>query len=297
MIEHLLPATAAPRITHYSAPDGYRSYVRIWDVAQPAGRVVCLHGIISHGGWYLQSCQRLAEAGFEVHYLERRGSGLNAEQRGDVDRCQTWIEDVTTYLENLPGDLPRILLGVSWGGKLAVAVTKHSPHLVDALGMLCPGMYAPRGPNAFQKRALAVLARTRLRGKRVTIPLQDPALFTDAVEWQTYIAHDPLVLREITLRFAYADTQLDAYVANAAQGIRTAAMLMLAGKDRITDNVRLRKFFGELASPSKELIEYPDAAHTFEFEPDPEPFFRDLTDWVRSQTSAATSSVRSRHPR
>ena len=297
MIEHSLPATGAPRITNYSAAGGYRSYVRVWDVARPAARVVCLHGIISHGGWYLQSCQRLADAGCEVHYLERRGSGLNAEQRGDVDRYQTWIEDVTTYLQQLPSDVPRILLGVSWGGKLAVAVTKHSSQLVDAFGMLCPGMYAPRGPNRFQKPALKVLARTKLRGRRVTIPLQDPTLFTDAREWQTYIAHDPLVLRQITLRFAYADTQLDAYVADAAQHIRTPALLMLAGKDRITDNHRLRRFFKELSSPSKELIEYPEAAHTFEFEPDPEPFFRDLTDWVRSQTRAATSSVRSRHPR
>ena len=106
MIEHLLPATGAPRITNYSAAGGYRSYVRVWDVARPAARVVCLHGIISHGGWYLQSCQRLADAGCEVHYLERRGSGLNAEQRGDVDQYQTWIEDVTTYLQQLPSDVP-----------------------------------------------------------------------------------------------------------------------------------------------------------------------------------------------
>ena len=45
-------------------------------------------------------------AGFEVHFLDRRGSGLNAEQPGDVDRWQTWIDDVAAYLEKLGRELP-----------------------------------------------------------------------------------------------------------------------------------------------------------------------------------------------
>ena len=42
--------------------------------------------------------EHLAAAGFDVHFLDRRGSGLNAEQPGDVDHWQTWIDDVAVYL-------------------------------------------------------------------------------------------------------------------------------------------------------------------------------------------------------
>ena len=45
--------------------------------------------------------QHLASAGFEVHFLDRRGSGLNADEPGDVDRWQTWIDDVAVYLEQI----------------------------------------------------------------------------------------------------------------------------------------------------------------------------------------------------
>ena len=111
----------ALRIAYFTLPDGYRAAARIWDVAQPAARVVFVHGITSHGGWYLNSCRHLACAGFEVHFLDRRGSGLNAAARGDVDNCDTWLTDLASYLEGLPADVPRLLMGISWGGKLVAA--------------------------------------------------------------------------------------------------------------------------------------------------------------------------------
>ena len=297
MIEAKPATAAAPRIAQYKAAGGYPSFVRIWDVPNPVARVVYLHGIISHGGWYRDSCRCLAEAGCEVHFLDRRGSGLNGKDRGDVDHFQTWIDDVAIYLERLGSDVPRILLGVSWGGKLALAIARHAPHLIDAFAMLCPGMFAQRGANRLQRRLLPIANRTPARNRRIKIPLQDPALFTDSPDWRTYIARDPLVLREITLRFALADMQFEASLLDSARHIHTPALLMLAGRDRIVGNDRLRTFFGELASSQKELIEYPEAAHTLEFEPDPVPYFRDLTRWILSQTASANIAVRTSHPR
>src|SRR5688500_158432 len=106
---------AFSRIARYDCPDGYRCAVRIWKADAPLARAVLLHGIVSHGGWYSASCRRLAEAGIEVHFLDRRGSGLNAAGRGDVDRYETWLDDVEGYLAGLPADSPRLLLGISWG--------------------------------------------------------------------------------------------------------------------------------------------------------------------------------------
>jgi len=57
-------------------------------------------------------------------------------------------------------------------------------------------------------------------------------------------------------------------------------LLMLAGQDRIVDNCRTRHFFGQIAGRHKTLIEYPGAAHTLEFEPEPGRYFADLTDWI-----------------
>ena len=46
-----------PRIDFYSARDGRRLAVRVWNgIEPPRARVVMLHGITSHGGWYTRSC-------------------------------------------------------------------------------------------------------------------------------------------------------------------------------------------------------------------------------------------------
>src|SRR5688500_13432691 len=111
------------RIERVSAADGYPLHARVWETrGEPQASVICLHGIIIHGGWYAASCRHLAEQGFEVHFLDRRGSGLNSQARGDVDRFETWMTDVEDYAAALAGDAPKILVGISWGGKLAAAI-------------------------------------------------------------------------------------------------------------------------------------------------------------------------------
>ncbi len=151
-----------PQIEFYAARDGRRVAARVWHTDDlPRARVVFLHGITSHGGWYDQVARHLASTGFDVHFLDRRGSGLNSEELGDVDNWRTWIDDVAVYLNSLtrgvtrsqPRRLPTILCGISWGGKLAPAVARRHAVLVDALALICPGIYSPFLPG-FGKRVL-----------------------------------------------------------------------------------------------------------------------------------------------
>lgn len=272
-------------------------HARVWRCAgEPLARVVGLHGIISHSGWYARSCSFLAAAGCEVHFLDRRGSGLNSHDRGDVDSWCTWLDDVENYLDRLGGGTPRILMGISWGGKLAAAVARHRPWLLDGLALLCPGIHARAKASPLQRRLLKLADRVGVRRRRVKIPLQDPALFIDDPNWQQYIGLDPLVLRAITLRFANEDLKLDAYVADSAPHVRTPTLLMLSGRDQIIDNDSMRVYFQHLASSQKRLIEYPRAAHTLEFEPDATAFFHDLADWLLQIEARMPKSECRRNP-
>ena len=275
------PPLTPPRLAAFRAADGYRLWARVWDAPAPVARVVCLHGIISHSGWYLRSCQYLAQQGFEVHFLDRRGSGLNCEDRGDVAGFETWLDDVENYLDALGGRLPRLLVGISWGGKLGVAIAKDRPWLLDGLALVCPGVVAQTKARPWQRAALRLTGATRLRRRHVPIPLQDPAMFADDPDWQAYIRDDPFTLRRVTIRAALADLHLNRYVADAAPQIRVPTLLMLAGRDRIIDNPGMWAFMGQLGTHQKKLIEYPQAAHTLEFESPPDPFFNDLATWLR----------------
>lgn len=277
----------APRITWFPLPDGYRSAVRVWPAVEPRARVVLVHGIISHGGWYGASCRFLAENGFEVHFLDRRGSGLNLAERGDVDRFETWLADVESYLLSLPADRPTVLLGISWGGKLALAVARRCGERLAGFGMICPGPHARQVAGPLAVAALHAAGTLGLGRRRVTIPLTDPALFTESPAWQEYVRTDPLTLRQVTVRFARADLQLNRYAAISPEHVRTPGLLVLAGRDRIIDNPRTRELFARVAAGRKTVLEYPTAAHTLEFEPDPQGYFRDLAAWIETIATTA----------
>lgn len=270
-----------PQIGFYSAPDGRRLAVRVWSGTEPPrARVVFVHGITSHGGWYTESCAYLRDCGLEVHFLDRRGSGLNAQHPGDVDRHATWLTDVTTYLEQLGADRPIVLCGISWGGKLAAAVARFQPGLLRGLALITPGLYSHFEPNILQRLALRLPMRQRMQSRHLEIPIQRGSLYTDTQKWRDYIDSDPLSLREVTVRFAQVDAKLARYAKQAAPYIHTPTLMMLSGRDRIVTNSRCRSYLGRIGASHKTLIEYPNAVHTLEFEHEPTRYFADLADWI-----------------
>src|SRR5215217_3681193 len=108
------------------ASDGYSIHVAVWPTAgAPRGRVMVLHGVQSHGGWYHGLGRTLAEAGYEAHFPDRRGSGANRADRGHAPSSRRLVADLAERLGDLrrrgPG-VPIAIAGISWGGKLAVLV-------------------------------------------------------------------------------------------------------------------------------------------------------------------------------
>jgi len=271
------------------AGDGYRWQYRHYVPTTPArARIVCLHGIQSHGGWYEHSCSRSRDAGFEVFFLDRRGSGLNQLDRGDTPSFRRLLDDVAEFLRSLRGDsnapapgrpLNVFMIGISWGGKLAAAFQRRHAGLVDGIALLCPGFCPKVGPTIGGR--LAILASRIVRPRRLfPIPLNDPELFTASPHWQKYIRDDPLALRQATARSLVESARLDGYLRFVAAHVSVPILLMLAENDRIIDNGLTRRFVERFATDEKQVIEYAGAHHTLEFEPEPERFIGDLISWL-----------------
>ena len=276
--------TPASELRFFTQADGYRTAARVWETTSPTATIVFLHGIVSHGGWYVETCRALATADIDVHFLDRRGSGLNLPERGDVDSWTTWLADVERYLTRLPQ--PVYLLGVSWGGKLAAAIARRRPDLIAGVGLICPGLFAKQQPGPLRRTFIRFAAmRTRLSRRRVTIPLADTALFADTETWQDFVRNDPLALRQITLRFAREDLELTNYAVGKPAAISTPALLVLAGRDRIVENEPTSTWFQQLRSEDRTVIEYPTAPHTLEFAAGSPTYVGDLIEWVKTRSA------------
>ncbi len=287
-----------PREWIQTASDGYSSHVLTWSpIGDVVGRVVVLHGVQSHGGWYHSLGRILAEAGFEATFPDRRGSGKNMGDRGHAGSAGRLVKDLVELLELLKGQdanksharLPLALAGISWGGKLAVLAAAKRPDLVDALALICPGLHPRVGVPTKEKLAVA-WARLTNPHRLFNIPLADPALFTDSTEWQAFIRDDPLSLRTATASLMASSALIDLRVRRARGKISQPLLLMLAGRDRIVDNDKTIAFISTFPSKDKKVVAYPEAHHTLEFEPDPGVYVRDLIGWLKTRPSPASES-------
>ncbi len=241
------------------------------------------HGIQSHGGWYQTSARRLAEAGFAVLQVDRRGSGRNELDRGYADSAEQLIADARVARDELLR-LSRCdachVVGVSWGGKLAVAAYAADPTRTQSLTLVTPGLFpligVSRGEMARIGFAMLYEPQTLF-----DIPLNDAELFTTNPDWKQYIANDELTLRQCTAGFYLASRRMDRIVNRLPQSPPVPIHLFIAGDERIVDNQKTTRFVRELHWPTSRITTYDHARHSLEFEGDPEVYFRDLVSFIR----------------
>lgn len=242
-----------------------------------------LHGIQSHGGWYEGSGAFLAESGFAVLMPDRRGSGLNTAARGHADSVLRLLRDGMELLRELrtrSGCTDVDLVGVSWGGKIAVALASTLRRGIRSLSLVAPGLFPTLDlPMAEKFRiAWAMLSEPK---RPFPLPLNEPRLFTKNPEKLAFLEQDHFRLLEVSASFLIASRRLDRYVQRFVDSTwRGPLHVMLAGDDRIIDNERTREFVRRLLLADRRITEYPGASHTLEFEPDPRPFWNDLLDGI-----------------
>lgn len=262
--------------------DGYRT--NLYRFVPPQGRsglpVVYLHGIQSHPGWFVGSCERLARNGREVFAVTRRGSGANSERRGHAPSGDVLLRDVdraVDFTKERTGCERAHLLGVSWGGKLAAAYAcrQDRAERLASLVLVAPGIAPQVGvsPGVKLRIAASLLFSPE---RRFEIPLSDVELFTGNQRMKQFIRSDQRSLRRATARFLYASRKLDRYLRSRPRGaIHTETTLILADGDRIVDNRRTREQVERLTDGRGVVVELP-GAHTLEFEPDPSPLYEAL---------------------
>ena len=283
-----------PQTETVSFSDGYRASVRWWRSDCGRGAVLYFHGIQSHGGWYEQSGGRLAERGLTVLMPDRRGSGLNTEQRGHVESAARCVDDAREMLEVLlreTGQAAAHAVGVSWGGKPAVALADAVPDRVASLTLVAPGLFPKMDLTKTEKFRVA-LAMINERNRSFDIPLNTPRMFTANPERLRFLERDALKLTLVTASFLLASRRLDRVVRRFGRSAwRGPIHLLLAGRDQIIHNDLTRQWLAELPSPDRKITTYADAEHTIEFEADPSRFLDDLAGWIADRSATRTAKT------
>lgn len=197
--------------------DLYETHARLWLPPAPRGAVLYLHGIQSHGLWFETSARRLAEAGYAVLLPDRRGSGRNEVERGYTPSAWRLLRDAAEGLDELHirTGLTRFhVVGISWGGKLALALHRYFPARFASLTLIAPGLF-PKVDIPLMEKIRVGWSAIANRHAEFDIPLNDPEMFTANSARQAFIRNDKLALRKVTAAFLLASRKLDRYVQKA----------------------------------------------------------------------------------
>ena len=289
-----IPPGREPDALSLTLPDGYVTrVVRHRPPSDLPARkpILYVHGIESHPGWFFGSAIALANAGHCVYQVTRRGSGDNTRQPGHARSARQLLDDTQAacqfVLDHSQCDTLH-LLGVSWGGKLLAAFCAQKCPLpaIASLTLVTPGLIpAIRIPASLKLRVVSRLGLPQRGSLLVKIPLGDPALFTNNPAMQDYLRNDPLRLHHASARFLLANEMLNRQLRRAREdSIPTPTTLILAHDDKIIHNQRTRDRLVHLTSQPLRIVELP-GAHTFDFEPDPTPYFQALRNAIeRAET-------------
>ncbi len=275
-------------------PDGYAAYGRYWPVEKPRGAVLHHHGIQSHCGWFEGSVRQLWQAGFAVLQVDRRGSGRNPEQRGHAESADQLIGDALAARDDLlrrSGCSDYHVVGVSWGGKLAVAAHVKDPQGVLSLSLAAPGLYPIMVASSKEKWDIG-FAMLHEPMKQIDIPLNDAKLFTNLGRWQQFFATDELMLRQATASFFLASRRMDKLTPKLSKAPAAPVHVLLAEDEHIIDNERTCALFRELNWPSTRITTYDDRRHGLEFVEDPTGFYADLLGFIEESTGVPGRSPR-----
>jgi len=268
----------------FKTSDGVPHPVRRWSrpgLVPDRGTLLCLHGIQSHSGWYGWSSRRLAEEGWSVNFPDRRGSGRSDAPRGDAPSAERLLADVVEFAREIQEvDAPCVLMGLSWGARLAAILAARHPELFRRLILLYPGIHTHVRPSFWQRQAIRVATWCGAGRTRVAIPLTDPALFTGDADGQEFIRNDGFALHRLTLRFLLASESLAFEAERIAEEITIPTLVLLAENDRIVDNEAARAWYHRIPVVHKELGVVPGAEHTFEFDPQREQYLIRMADWL-----------------
>ncbi len=279
-----------------AASDGLILRTRRWRPsdrpAEPRAAILLLHGLGEHSGRYEHVGEQLADAGFDVHAFDLRGSGASAGRRGHVGAFDEYYDDLGGRLAAArlaAGVRPVVLYGHSLGGLIAlgyvlrVADAASSPRdprgrrpLPDLLVLSAPGLDSTIPES--KKRIARLLGRwlpTFVISNRL-----DAAVRSREPDVGRRVDADPLMVHGATAAFGAAALAEQAYV-RAALGRLALPTLVIHGEDDRLVPTPVTEPLGALPNVTRRT--YPGIRHELHNEPEGAAIIADVVPWIEER--------------
>lgn len=268
-------------ILNIAAEDGIIVPARLFGADGSRTPVLMVHGLQSHSGWFSQSAAFIASLGHPVYVIDRRGSGMSQDTRGDSKSFMGWVADieaVRNFAIKQHGGSQIFLLGHCFGAIPATAYAETNPETIKGLLLTTPGIYTHTS-IPFSQTLKIIFTSTGQRDYYFAVPL-DADQFSEIPDYEPFIAADPLALRAVTGDLYWQIREARKYIINNSDRLTMPMIVGFAGEDEIADYPNNKKWLNKVPAEDKTEITYSDARHILEYSLEKDNYFDDLRQWL-----------------
>ncbi len=273
--------------------DGLELALFRWRVEAPRATCLLVHGYAEHVGRHLALAAALAEQGIEPWAIDLRGHGRSPGRRADVRLFADYIEDVLRLSERVRAehpDLPRLVLGHSMGGTIALRFALEHPDRVSLLVLSAPFLRPTVPPPAWMSGLAAGLARL---APQLPVQRLDPAVLSrDPEEVESYRS-DPLVYTGwLKARMGHELVRSGPPLLERAPALQVPTLIVHGAADGLADPAASRELASMIGSEDVTLRSYPGGYHELFNDLDRGAVRGDLLAWLNERLAALGDETR-----
>lgn len=241
-------------------------FCREWRTCENADEAfLLLHGVESHSGWFSEIGRELALQGHSVLAYDRPGWGKSQGQRGHLESYNDEIKRIEELANALRVHHSKVhLVGLSWGGMLALYAALRRKVLFDSVTLIAPGIIAESDLPIKDK----LLAAGGIICNKPQLLLDIPINlnhFTKVPEFADYIKNDHLRNKQVSASFCFETLKMRSFIKEqASKRTLPPTLLLLAGNDQIINNTATKELLE--SKPEVQIVEYANKEHSLVFE-------------------------------
>jgi lysophospholipase len=268
-----------------TAPDGTKLEYDMYEAPAPRAVVLMLHGWFDHAGRWRELGERLRAAGFSAYLLDLRGHGRSGGRPGHLSRFSQLLGDLQAFrrVVRLKSDRPQVLMGLSFGGLVALRYLETQPSDPLAAAVIgSPWLGLAFVPPAW-KRLLARLLADLWPTVALPADVDPETLSRDAAVNRAYT--EDADVHHVMTPSAWREIQwAQRAVATDRDRIESPLLFLLAGEDRVID-AHLGRAFADGLKSAVQVRWYPEMYHEILHDPQRAAVLGDILSFLETRLS------------
>ena len=280
----------------FTTKDGNRLFEQSWEVDNPKGGVVIVHGLGEHSGRYAHVAANFNENGYSVYSYDHIGHGQSEGKKAYIESMSDVADDCGQFLDRTRlklGKLPLFVLAHSMGGQIFAYLAVRELPKIDGVIFSAPALAAGQDISPTLIKVVKVLGR--FVPKLPTQALEANGISRVQAEVDAYV-NDPLVFSGALPARTGAEMMKAMEYVQAGTEKLTYPMLIVHGTaDAMVDVEGSMRLHARVSSKDKTLKLFEGGYHESHNEPNRDEVLALYVEWMDARLDQVNTSSKSHH--